>query len=135
MQVVIGVGSATVLVVDDDYVFLDVVKRMLLREGYQVLPSACPSEALETVRKLGAVDVVLSDIIMPEMPGTELVREIGEVSPRIARVLMTAGHVDSANLPDGVPVLQKPFSRWDLICAVEAALARSAPMNVTPKSQ
>lgn len=119
-------GSATVLVVEDDHVFLDVVNRMLVREGYDVLRSASPHQALETVRKVGAVDVVLSDIIMPEMRGTEVVREIGELSPHIASVLMTAGHVDAASLPHGVPVLKKPFSRWDLICAVEAALARSA---------
>ena len=119
-------GTARVLVVDDDYLFLDVVNRMLLREGYEVLPSASPHEALETVREVGAVDVVLSDIIMPEMPGTELVREIGELSPRIASVLMTAGHVDAASVPQGVPVLKKPFSRRDLVCAVQAALARSA---------
>ena len=119
-------GTARVLVVDDDDVFLDVVNRMLVREGYEVLPLASPHEALETVREVGAVDLVLSDIAMPEMPGTQLVREIAEFSPGTASVLMTAGCIDDASALHGVPVLKKPFSRRELVCALQAALARSA---------
>src|SRR5690242_8385552 len=103
-------SRASVLVVDDDSSFLHAVNRILLREGYEVLPSGSPHQALETIRNVGPVDLVLSDIMMPNMPDTELVRQIAEFSPRTASVLMTGGCVDATALPNGVPVLKKPFS-------------------------
>jgi CheY-like chemotaxis protein len=120
------VGTARLLVVDDDSLFLQVVSRMLRREGYEVFASGSAHEALQIIRSVGPVDLVLADIVMPGMSGTELVREIAELSPQTPSVLMTAVLIHPSGVPDGVPVLKKPFSKRDLICAVEAAMARSA---------
>ena len=111
--------------VDDDALLLRIVSQMLWHEGYEVLASGAAHEALQTLRSLGPVDLVLADIVMPGMSGTELVREMATLSPQTPSVLMTAALIDPSTVPDDVPVLRKPFSRRDLISAVEAALARS----------
>jgi DNA-binding NtrC family response regulator len=98
---------------------------MLMREGYEVLSAEGPRHALELVGTASPVDLLVSDIVMPEMQGTQLVREVAQLSPHTASVLMTGGAVNSTDLPSGVPVLKKPFTRQDLISAVQASLARS----------
>jgi DNA-binding NtrC family response regulator len=105
---------------------LNSVSRMLKREGYEVLSVERPRYALEIVATTSPVDLVVSDIVMPEMQGTQLVREVARLSPHTASVLMTGGVVNSAGLPIGVPVLKKPFTRQDLLSAVQEALERSA---------
>jgi hypothetical protein len=54
------------------------------------------------------------------------VRELAEVSPQTATVLMTGGVISPADVPSGVPILRKPFTRQDLLSAVQATLERSA---------
>jgi two-component system, cell cycle response regulator CpdR len=99
------------------------IARMLCRDGYDVLASGSAHEALEIVKGIVPVDAVVADILMPGMSGTELIGEIATLSPRTANVLMTAALNDPATVPDDVPVLRKPFSKRELICAVEAALS------------
>ena len=108
---------------------LDAVSGMLRRAGYEVLPADSPRQALEIVRNNPPVDVVVSDVSMPEMRGPQLVREIAELSPQSAGILMT-GNPTSPDVLDAVPVLHKPFNWWDLISAVEAALARAEKLSV-----
>ena len=117
--------TARVLVVDDDVRVLNLVKLTLTLDGYEVLATDRPHQALEIVRGGPAVHLVLSDVEMPAMPGTHLIREIARLSPGTVRVLMTGGIIDSAQVPDGVPVLRKPFSIHDLISAVRTSLAQS----------
>jgi DNA-binding NtrC family response regulator len=123
-------AAARILVVDDDLMMLGAVSGMLRRAGYEVLPADGPRQALEIVRNNSAVDLVVSDISMPEMPGPQLVHEIAELSPQTAGVLMTGAVLNSADVPDGVPVLKKPFALRDLISAVKAALARAEQLSV-----
>jgi CheY-like chemotaxis protein len=94
---------------------------MLRREGYEVFPAAGPRQALEIVRN-NSPDLVLSDIVMPEMRGTQLVRDIVRLSPQTVGVLLT-GYFPG-NVPDGVALLRKPFTLQGLIHAIEAALAQ-----------
>ena|SRR5947209_8103934 len=123
-------AAASVLVVDDDRLMLEVVSRMLLAEGYHVIRADGPGQALEIVKSARPVDLVVSDIRMPEMQGTQLVREIADLSPGTASMLMTGGILDPADLPTGVPVLRKPFSTAELLLVVEATLARSVQLSV-----
>lgn len=126
---------ARVLIVDDDSVVLTVVRLLLFRRGYEVVPARGPGEALEVIRNIPTVDVVLSDVRMPGMCGTQLIREIRTISPSTATVLMTGGIADPPDLPDGVPVLLKPFSFEALIRVVEESLARSAQWRADLKVQ
>jgi CheY-like chemotaxis protein len=120
------VGAARVLVVDDDSLFLHVVSRMLWHEGYEVFASGSAHEALQIVRSVGPVDLVLTDIVMPGMSGTELVREMATLSPQTPSVLVTAALIDPGDILEGVPVLRKPFSKRDLVCAVQTALSSNS---------
>jgi DNA-binding NtrC family response regulator len=116
--------AVRVLVVDDERVILRSVSRMLEREGgYEVLPANGPRQALEIVENSAPVHLVVSDIEMPEMKGTQLIRAVAQLSPQTASLLMT-GHLNPVDVPDDVPVLKKPFSKQDLLSAVRAILTR-----------
>ena len=127
-------ATARILVVDDEPVFLGAVAKNLSRRGYDVRAANRPSAALELVRHDGfACDVVLSDLDMPEMRGTDLVREITQLLPQTACLIMTGKAFDTADVPASVQVLRKPFLTVDLIAAVQLALSRSAELS--PKLQ
>jgi CheY-like chemotaxis protein len=85
-----------------------------------------PSQALEAIWNKRPIDVVLSDVMMPEMRGTELVREIPSILPQTACILMTGSELDPADVPEGVYLVFKPVSTPNLIAAIQAAIARSA---------
>ena len=116
--------TARVLVVDDDSEILAAVTRMLERKGYAVLRANSADHALDIVRNAGPVDVVVSDIRMPGMQGTQLIREVSQLSRQTVSVLMT-GAAELLDVPPGVSVLKKPFSMQELISAIQASLARS----------
>jgi DNA-binding NtrC family response regulator len=121
--------ASAILVVDDNSLFLDTVTMSLSKRGYHVLKAQGPSEALRVARNEPAIDVVISDINMPEMAGTDLVHQLGRVLPQTACILMTAGEVSLPAMPKGVPVLSKPISISDLVVEVERALARTAKLR------
>src|SRR5215470_2246140 len=103
------------------------VSRMLSRQGYEVLPASGPRRALEIVGTPPPVQLILSDVEMPEMRGTQLVSEVLRRSPQTAGLLMTGG-VEPTDVPEGVAVLRKPFSTAGLILAVQSTLERSAEL-------
>jgi DNA-binding NtrC family response regulator len=118
-----------ILVVDNDLAVLATVSLMLKQGGYEVLSTGRPRRALEMIATPPPVDLVVSDDWMLEMPGTRLVREIVQRSPHTSCMLMTAGIIDPADVPEGVAVINKPFKRGDLISAVQSSLARSAELT------
>jgi len=122
---VIDMTVARILVVDDDKEILTLTCQILILHGYEVLRATDSCQALEAANK-HAIDLIVSDNQMPGMPGTDLIREIKQFSPQTAFVLMTGSVINSENVPDGVPVLTKPFSIQVLTSTVEAALARPA---------
>jgi DNA-binding NtrC family response regulator len=122
-------AAARILIVDDEALFLSATSRRLSREGYEVLSAHGPLQALEIIRNNPPIDLVVTDINMPQLRGTDLVREIGEISPQTATILMTGGHIDPADVPDGIPLIRKPFQTAELIAAVHRALERSAKMG------
>ncbi len=99
--------------------------RILARAGYEVLPVGEAGAALEILGNSLPVDVLVSDIGLPDMRGTQLVRQALTLSPLTVSVLITGDPFDPADIPDRVPVLRKPFPSQDLIAAVRDALARS----------
>ena len=108
-------GSETVLVVEDDDGIRAVIKRILERAGHRVLEATNGAEALRLCETSGdTIDLVLSDIAMPEMQGPDLARRIRERHPGMAMLLMS-GYAESATqqdgiLAEGVEFLGKPFS-------------------------
>jgi two-component system response regulator CpxR len=78
----------TILCVDDNEQALSVRKFMLETRGYRVLTALGGSEALDVFQG-GNIDLVLSDLVMPQMDGNELVRRMKEISPEVPMVLIS----------------------------------------------
>jgi CheY-like chemotaxis protein len=111
------------LVVDDDAFALDFFTTALSVHGYDAIPASGPRQALEIVTSQPPIDVVLSDMELPDMRGPALVSEIARLSPHAACLLMTTGNFDPSELRPAVPLLHKPFHLCELIAAVEDAIA------------
>lgn len=118
-----GSPGGRIAVVDDDPAVLSVTRRVLQRAGYTVMAYEHPKQALLAIETLGA-DLLLSDMIMPDMVGTELAERVRESCPSIPIVFMT-GYSDH-HLQGGrwceTPVLSKPFGHKDLLAVVAEAL-------------
>lgn len=109
----------TILVVDDQDVVRDVIKLTLESAGYTVLEAATPKIAIELARSAAAIDLLVTDIVMPEMDAFELAERINTEIPGV-RILYTSGYTDAA--AEG-PFIQKPFTPQQLVEKVSAVLA------------
>lgn len=119
--------GGSVLVVDDDRGVRRLTARMLRAEGYQVFEAGSGAEALQTLEGDPGIRLVVTDIVMPEMHGLDLVDRALARDPHLRVVLMT-GHapeltaqLDARESP--LPVLLKPFTAEQLIETVRDALA------------
>jgi CheY-like chemotaxis protein len=108
-------GSETVLLVEDDRTVRLLASEMLEMNGYTVLEARDGREALDLVRHHGhPIDLLLTDVVMPQMSGRELAEGIASIHPGI-RVLYMSGYTDGVIahhgvLDAGVAYLQKPFT-------------------------
>jgi PAS domain S-box-containing protein len=116
-------AARTVLVVEDEPLGRRVLAQLLERAGYRVLVAGSGEEALAEAARGGALDVLLTDVEMAGIPGTELAERLQAIHPRLHVVFMT-GH-DAGRLR-GRPALLKPFSRDALLRAVAAEAATPA---------
>jgi CheY-like chemotaxis protein len=120
-------GSGTILLVEDNPGVKQMVGRILRDRGYTVLDAEHPEEALTiSARHNDAIDLVLTDLVMPGMSGRQLVARLRERVPGL-RVLYMSGY-PSANGKDGdhqsrESSLQKPFSPNTLVEAINTLLA------------
>jgi signal transduction histidine kinase/ActR/RegA family two-component response regulator len=108
-------GSATILLVEDEADVRKVVKRMLAAGGYTVLEADGPRQALTLFEQKGdRIDLLLTDVTMPEMNGSELSARIAQLKPGLKTLFMSGFAADviggSGILPEGVNVLEKPFA-------------------------
>ncbi|MGQ0814650.1 MAG: response regulator [Gemmatimonadota bacterium] len=120
-----GEPLGTILIVEDEKAVRDVAYRVLTRAGYEVIAVADGIEALEIGRGLDAVDVVVTDVIMPRLNGPDLVARLRAIRPDI-RVLFTSGYTDNAIFPQGyvsadAGFLAKPFTPASLLEAIRRA--------------
>jgi CheY-like chemotaxis protein len=130
--------SGIILVVDDQDNVRAMLRRQLSDQGHTVLEAGDGAEALHLVRRRnGAVDLILSDVVMPQMNGTELATRIGGEFPGIPVILMSAfapAGVARVGLGESiVPVLQKPFDPEQLGELV--ALALSHPVTTPAEAR
>jgi CheY-like chemotaxis protein len=117
-------GSEVVLVVDDEPAIRALCSRALAKLGYTVMQVESPSEALRFVSSYsGTIDLVLSDVAMPEMSGVLLCRQLTDARPKL-RTLLMSGYVDSELHSDvgASQVLAKPFTQADLARRVRDVL-------------
>ncbi len=115
-------GTQTILMVDDEDLLLTMGQTVLSAYGYQVLTANSGQKALEIISKREtAIDLVITDLVMPAMSGRELVEHIHLMSPQ-TRILCTSGYV-RPNQEDDAAYLQKPFTSQDLLVKVKSSLA------------
>jgi len=108
-------GSEVILLVEDEPSIAQVTLRMLRMLGYRVLMATTPGEAMRLAREhAGTIDLVLTDVVMPEMNGRDLARNLLAIHPGIKRLFMsgyTANVIAHHGvLDEGVHFLHKPFS-------------------------
>jgi PAS domain S-box-containing protein len=125
-------GTETILLAEDAAAVRVAARQILERHGYTVLEAPTGKDALNIASKrLGAIDLLLTDMIMPEMSGRELMEQFVMLRPK-ARVLYMSGHTGDAVarqgiLRPGVAYLQKPFSPDTLARKVREVLDGPEP--------
>jgi two-component system cell cycle sensor histidine kinase/response regulator CckA len=121
----------TVLVVEDDNHVRQLIFRVLAAQGYNVLQASSGEQALEiSAAAKAAIDLLVTDIVMPRMKGTELAERMQLERPSLA-VLYISGYADGAILPRGslpsdIKFLPKPFAVEDLVRKVRDLLVARA---------
>lgn len=121
-------AGASILVVDDETAVRRFAARVLQREGYAVVEATDGMEALELVRMNGvAVEIVVSDIVMPRLNGVELMKALSESHPSLPVILMS-GYATAALSELGIAapcgILTKPFSAERLLTEVQRCIRR-----------
>ena len=120
-------GSGRVLLVEDEEAVRKFAARALASRGYEVLQASSGREAMDIVDSTGeAIDLVVSDVVMPEMDGPSLMRELRKREPEL-KIIFVSGYAEDAfakNLPEGehFTFLPKPFTLKQLIETVKAAI-------------
>ena len=123
----------TVLVVDDEDGVRELTRRILARNGYQVLVARSGNEAIRLADEHdGPIDLLVTDVVMPQMPGKEVAERITKLRSE-TRVLYMSGYAQpvlaaQGSLQPGVALLDKPFSESLLLAKVSEVF--EAPMNL-----
>ncbi len=128
-SMVVDSGRETILLVEDEPTIRQVTARMLQRLGHVVVVASTPSEAIHLAHECrGTIDLLLTDVVMPEMNGRDLATKVASLCPGI-KCLFMSGYtanviVHHGVLDEGVVLLQKPFSVAVLASKVREALSQ-----------
>jgi nitrogen-specific signal transduction histidine kinase len=123
-----GTSNETILLVEDDHALRTMAEHTLRADGFKVLQATNGVEALAVAEKyLGAIDLLLTDVVMPFMTGPQLATEMSRRRPE-AKILFMSGYTDSllaAYDEENIhkAFLEKPFSSAELVGAVRKMLA------------
>ncbi len=123
----VATGHETILLVEDEPMILEMTTMMLKHQGYSVLPAISPGEAIRLAREhAGEIHLLLTDVVMPEMNGRDLARNLLSLYPDLKRLFMsgyTANVIAHHGvLDEGVHFLQKPFSMQNLAAKIRDVL-------------
>src|SRR5215475_14000422 len=124
-------GRGTILLVEDEEGLRGLNARGLASRGYTVLEAGNGVEALEVLKSRGGeVDLVVSDVVMPEMDGPTLLKEMRRSNPAL-KIIFVSGYAEDAfekNLPEGgqFAFLAKPFTLKQLVAAVKETIAANS---------
>jgi CheY-like chemotaxis protein len=120
-------GTETILLVEDDPMVLEISKMLLEELGYTVLTANTPGESIRLAEKhAGKIDLLITDVVMPEMNGRELTNRLLSRYPELGTLYMS-GYTSNVIAPRGVLergicFLQKPFTKDSLAEKVREAL-------------
>ena len=120
-------GTETILLVDDEDLVRQIGERILTKSGYSVLTARNGRGALDIYKQHQPdIALVILDLIMPEMSGSECLRELAKIDPQV-RVIVSSGHSDSED-PREVPqefvraLVKKPYLMRQLLETVRKVL-------------
>ena len=120
-----GMGSETILIIDDEEMVRSTARQMLEIRGYEVFVASDGNEGIEMVRELAdRVDVVLLDQSMPKLSGRDVLPEIRRISRDIKVVIFTGFAVDLSEFEGAHELIRKPFSLAGLTSKVREVLDR-----------
>ena len=130
MEAADGQGEA-VLLVEDEGALREVIRRMLRRHGYEVLaPPSGPAAAELSASHPGRIDVLLTDVVMPDMQGPEVAGLVQAARPGIPVLYMSGfapGFLGAEGaLPPGVRLIEKPFPENVLLAALRQVLSQGS---------
>jgi len=122
--------STVVLLVDDEVPFVEAMERRLAKRGLDVKTAFSGEEALQRLKQLAHVDVIILDVKMPGMDGLETLKQIKKVSP-IVEVIMLTGHATVETAIDGMKLgaydyLMKPADMDVLMEKLTAAKTKKS---------
>ncbi|MBW1701829.1 MAG: response regulator [Deltaproteobacteria bacterium] len=123
-------GTETVLLIDDEEMIVDVGRQMLEEIGYRVLIATNGKEALSIYQEnRDQVDIIILDIIMPDMGGTETYDRLRKINPHI-KVLLSSGYSIDGEATEILDrgcngFIQKPFSMKELSQQIRQVLDNS----------
>jgi signal transduction histidine kinase len=132
----VGTGKETILVAEDDPTVLNLVSHCLKARGFKVMSAPSGEAALEMLHALGpaGVDLLITDVVMPEIAGPVLAARAAELIPRM-KVLFMSGYTEEVIRHHGISrrnasFLQKPFAPSELIQKVRQLLDGQSPKKV-----
>ena len=122
-----------VLLVDDDSIVLDTLCQILEGAGYEVQPASDGAMGLEYYRAQRS-DVVITDVIMPEMDGIEFIRNLRLIDPLVKVIAISGGsgkgyfeNLEAVRRLSPVAILPKPFAKATLLALIEKCLSEASP--------
>ena len=123
-----------VLVVEDEESYRDALSYMLAREGFEVIEAADGAEGIAKFDRAGA-DIVLLDLMMPGLPGTEVYRLLRQRAP--VPVIMVTARDSEIDKVVGLELgaddyVTKPFSQRELVARIRAVLRRGQEVDLVP---
>jgi CheY-like chemotaxis protein len=126
--------SQAILVVEDDSEVRQFVVRVLRAQGYVILEAGSGEEGLRTFQSAqNRIELIVTDVRMPHMSGTEMIRQILAVAPTVGIVFMT-GDMAGSSLSDELYrrsiLLRKPFSRTTLLDTVRRCVSAGKPSQI-----
>jgi CheY-like chemotaxis protein len=122
-------GRETVLIVEDEAAILNLAKKYLEQNGYTVLAARNPMEAIGIAHDYdGEIDLLLSDVIMPGMDGSQLMEKLGNIMPTIRTMFMSgysANVIEQRGILDkDIEFIEKPFTMRSLVHRIRRFLDR-----------
>jgi two-component system, cell cycle sensor histidine kinase and response regulator CckA len=119
--------SKTILVVEDEPLVMKMVTTMLEREGYVVLAANTPSEAIYLGKRSDCnIDLVLTDVIMPDMNGRRLAELLTTIKPEMKFLFMSGYAADIMDsqcaFDESVSIIRKPFTKKELMEKIQELL-------------
>ncbi|MEW6258388.1 MAG: PAS domain S-box protein [Thermodesulfobacteriota bacterium] len=121
-------GTETILLAEDNEFVREFAANLITRLGYRVLSASSPESCLDLARSEATIDLLLTDVIMPEMSGNRLYEHVASLHPGI-RILYMSGHPEETIRRHGIlteeaALIQKPFTLHSLAARIRDVLDR-----------